>query len=170
MSEVKADQVLEDLVRVRGDGGALEGPHPLGRPSVLGHDGRHGAHGNVDAGGGEFVVNHAVAEDPVRGIKHGLHLTGQLLMPVGRRGFLVILPPVIRGPGHAELLAHPLHREVGALLLNKAIEVFYRCSLAKNAETFFRNSFSRSISRSLASSALYLAASTGSPDLTEASG
>jgi hypothetical protein len=51
-SEVPSDEVREDLVRIRGDRGALESAHPLGGPPVLGHDPCHRARQNLDAGGG----------------------------------------------------------------------------------------------------------------------
>jgi hypothetical protein len=86
-------------------------------------------------------------------------------MPGRRRGLFRGQPPVVRSPGNTQSPAHPLNRELRVLRLNKAVEILYRCSLAKNAETFFRKSFSLSTSRSRASNALYFAGSTGSSGL-----
>src|SRR6185437_16146442 len=103
-----------------------------------------------------------MAKDLVGRIEQRLHLIGQLPVADGCGRVGGVAPAVVRGPGHTQLPAHPgdFFSSV-LLLLNKPVGIIYRCSLAKNAETFFRNSFSRSTSRSRASKALYFVASTG---------
>lgn len=50
-------------------------------PAVFGHYRGDRSRGNLDPGASEFGVDCAVAEDPVGGIEHRLHESGQFPVP-----------------------------------------------------------------------------------------
>jgi hypothetical protein len=95
------------------------------------------------------------------GIEDPQHMGGQLAAPRCGRRLGLVPSGVETGSGHAQQPAHPRDRVVRLLRIDHRAPLGYRCSRAKKAAVFFRNSFSIRSRRTSSSSSCTRALSTG---------